>query len=319
MPVHASTGEPIVLRGLDGTNPLAFLAALGTLRALTLGRPELGVRMCWSRHAAWNPCLLFECEQPAEDQLAELLHQSLTGRESSPEFNAIGQDLTVEPAVFRDFARSAAKEATPKARTTADFAAAYGCDALTTEVSGGRIIQDTALRTMSGTGHQHFLAFVRNIIMATTASHIAKSLFRLWQYNDPVQNLTLRFDPIDDVRYALQWRDPSGDPRRKTTGSMLGANRLAIEGLPLLATAPCGTRLGTTGFRGYRSKGTHWTWPIWERPIGLDVVRTLLTDARLQQTPLPRSELLHLGVCEVFRSQRLTIEKWRNFTVGSPA
>ena len=32
--------DGLVLTGLDGSNPLAFLAALGTLRGLTLAWPE---------------------------------------------------------------------------------------------------------------------------------------------------------------------------------------------------------------------------------------------------------------------------------------
>src|SRR5947209_20011034 len=115
---------------------------------------------------------------------------------------------------------------------------------------------------MSGAGHQHFLEFMKWIVERTGPDHLEKTLFRPWRYDDPVQNQTLRWDPADDVRRALRWRDPSGDPQRSRRGGMLGANRLAIEGLPLLPTIPVGRTLRTTGFSGRGSGTTYWTWPL---------------------------------------------------------
>jgi hypothetical protein len=144
---------------------------------------------------------------------------------------------------------------------------------------------------MAGAGHQHFLGFMRNIIATTTAEHLRKTLFDPWRYDDPVQNATLRWDPADDSRYALQWRNPSGDPSRRSSGSMLGANRLAIEGLPLLPTSPQSFGLATTGFRGRKSSDTFWTWPVWSIPLDLHTVRSLLAHSELQADQ-PNHEIL---------------------------
>ena len=49
----------LLLTGLDGANPLAFLAALGTLRGLTLAWPERRVRLSWTLRgclASMHPC-----------------------------------------------------------------------------------------------------------------------------------------------------------------------------------------------------------------------------------------------------------------------
>ena len=58
-PPAASAVEPIVLTGVDGANPLGFLAALGTLTALhAAGHDE--VRLGWkrsSRSSRWQPVL----------------------------------------------------------------------------------------------------------------------------------------------------------------------------------------------------------------------------------------------------------------------
>ena len=52
----ASVVEPLVLVGIDGANPLGFLAALGTLTALhAAGHGK--VRLDWKRSATWQPVL----------------------------------------------------------------------------------------------------------------------------------------------------------------------------------------------------------------------------------------------------------------------
>jgi hypothetical protein len=304
-----------VLSGLDGSNPLAFLAAIGTLRTTVKAFPEQQVRLSWSVITGWRPILHLGVDFD-EDTFVDALQNCLSGTDERPEFRQLGDDLHVAPDAFREFAESAARAASPVDHSTADFAAAFGCDMTVVDSAGKTTIQDTALRTMAGAGHQHFLGFMRNIIRATTADHVRKALFGQWRYDDPVQNLTLRWDPIDDVRYALRWRDPSGDPLRRVSGSMLGANRLAIEGLPLITTVPDSTRLRTTGFRGRKSSDTFWTWPLWEAPLSLDVVRSILALDGLQSDVPDRSLLREYGIGEVFRAQRLTIGKVRNFTVG---
>ncbi len=100
---------------------------------------------------------------------------------------------------------------------------------------------------------------------------------------------------------------------------MWGANRLAIEGLPLLPVMPGERQLETTGFRTGGSKGTFWTWPIWTVPVALDTLRSLLALQELQGNFIDRAQLEKRGIEEVFRSQRLTTGKFRNFTRGTPA
>jgi hypothetical protein len=227
----------------------------------------------------------------------------------------LGLDLNVTPEQFRDFAQRAAAHFHESGdRTWADFASSFGCEStLTTD---GKI-QDTALRTMSGAGHQHFVQFMALIVQKTTADHLRKALFEPWRYDDPVEKSTLRWDPADDIRRALQWRDPSGDPERRKRGNMLGANRLAIEALPLLPSIPVRNELRTTGFSGRGSTGTFWTWPIWSTPISVDVARSLLATAEVQHEP-DSLDLRARGVAQVMRSKRLTIGKFRNFTSAQP-
>jgi len=53
-----SQDDGLLLPGLDGTNPLGFLAALGVLQLLTTGQKSHEVTMSWSsKEGVWNPVL----------------------------------------------------------------------------------------------------------------------------------------------------------------------------------------------------------------------------------------------------------------------
>jgi hypothetical protein len=306
--------DELPLVGLDGANPLGFLAALGALRSLALAWPDRRVRMAWVQDGAWRPFL--RVDPPASrPEVVRALDERLRRMHDHPAW-ALGPNPSVPPETFRHYAARAARQGHEPGhdRSWADFAAAFGCESTTT--ADGKLTQDTALRTMSGAGHQNFLEFIGIIVGRTTAEHVEKALFHPWRYDDPVEKQSMRWDPSEDVRRAHQWRDPSGDPRRKRRGGMLGANRLAIEGLPLLPTIPVGEELHTTGFTG-RGGSTLWIWPIWTDPLSTDVVRSLLAHPGLVQ-PSGRAILKSVGVAEVFQSRRLTIDKFRCFTPGEP-
>jgi hypothetical protein len=224
-------------------------------------------------------------------------------------------DLTIDPSLFRDLAVRAQADGNQRDRALSDWLVCFGCEATTVVGSSNRrVIQDTAFRTMSGAGHQHFLKTMRDLIREATPAHLAKALFEPWRYDDPIQGLSLRWNPADDARYAHQWVDPSKDTTRPRAGSVLGANALALAALPLFPTVPVGARLRTTAVSGHRANDTHFTWPIWESPISVDECRTLLAMAELQESSPPPRALRARGVVTVYRSQRITVGKFRSFT-----
>ena len=306
----------ILLPGIDGANPLGFLAALGTLRTLA-GNVDT-FRLHWTKHAnAWRPVLTTE-KAIEPDDLVEQLHSKLAASIPGNVFS-LGDNPSVPLDVFRAYAKTAVQAAFDGNRTRADYAAAFAGEFPPSDKDDR--VPDTALRTMSGAGHQHFIKFMRNFIEQTRPGHLHKALFETWRYDDPIQNMTLRWDPSDDSRYALRWSDPSGDPDRKSIGSMWGANRLAIEALPLFPTLPTRRQLETTGFHTEGARRTHWTWPIWDEPVGLGTVRSLLDMADLHRSDRPGVQPQGLGargIVEVYRSRRLTTGKFRNFTMGVP-
>ena len=138
-------------------------------------------------------------------------------------------------------------------------------------------------------------------------------MFLPWQYADDRPNL--RWDPVDDRRYALRWNEPSGDPVR----TMRGANRLAVEALPLFPTAAGERRLQTTGFSQRPGQGVMFTWPIWDVPLKMGTVRSVLSLPELQEPRPNRDVLSAMGIVEVYRSERITRDKYRNFTAATPA
>ena len=318
------------LAGPDGGNPLGFLATMGLLRIVSELEAFSPVRLRWVQLGGWHPEFVWQ-RPVSPEAILDAVTNRLSETGDRPEFTALGKDLTASRLEFHAFAALAADTATAMERTTADFAAAFGTDALARE---NEQMVDTAFRTMAGADHQHFLETMRKLIATTTRHQLEKTLLCPWAYDDPMQTLSLRWDPLDDIRYALQHRDPSGDPSRKQGGSMQGANRLAIEGLPLFPTAAMGSELRTAGFRGQRASDTYWTWPIWTDPLGMDVIKSLLALRELsflgrmagpkskprdsaaitRETDRSRRVLSNIGVVEVYRSQRLTISKVRNFT-----
>jgi hypothetical protein len=308
----------LALPGLRADNPLAFLAALGTLRAAAAIYGTDAVRMRWGiAGGAWSPVLRVESAQPLDERsFADALHGWLQHNRGREAF-AIADDLTLATDAVRAASERAASAAGMGDRHHVDFIAAFGCDGIEQVENGkpsGRMA-DTALRTMSGAGHQHFLGFMRTLAEDCTAAHLQRSLFDAWRYDDPLEKHTMRWDPVDDIRYALRWRDSSGDPERGRSGTMWGANRLAIEALPLLPTMPArGGQLATVGFSSTRTEGTSWTWPVWSVWASVDVARALLALKQLQLREPPRAELARLGIAEVFRCQRIRQGKYRNLT-----
>lgn len=302
-----SKSHSLPLPGLDGANPLGFLAALGTWRIADKIYP--GTTLHWEPHAGrWMPVICTP-ESVDEQSLVSQICSRLAEMRQHHAFT-FSTNLKLSPEAFEQEAKAAVDgwlEGTD--RLSAIFFASFGSSASTNDQGD---VEDTAFRTMSGAGHQHFLKTMNDLAMVTTEEQIRKSLFQAWTY--PEEKIGLRWDPAEDKRYALAWKTPSQDPTR----TQRGANRLAIEALPLFPTCPVGPHLKTTGFTGHRSNDTYWTWPIWEPPICLDTGRSTIALRDIQpgsSTPVP-ARLRARGIVAVFRSQRITTGKFRNFTPG---
>lgn len=299
------------LGGLDGSNPLGFLAALGVLSLLAEEGGDDSARLLWVARGTWTPAIV-TLRGHDDKWLLDTVMARLEERLGCEAFD-LGDNMEVPRSIFMEFAERTLRECAHDSYKPLQFLAALGTDAVPSRRKGSELIQDSALRTMSGSGHQYMLRAIRNIVACATRHHVEKAMFAQWTYDDPLENLSLRWDPIDDLRHAVRWRNPSGDPFRRTSGSMLGANRLAVESLSLLPTLPEDGEAVTSGF-AHRGRRVYWTWPIWRVPLTCDAVRSTLTLRELQDARPDRELLAARGIAEVYRCERFTRDKFRNFT-----
>jgi hypothetical protein len=309
-----------LLVGLRAHNLLAYMAALGTLRTAALHWDTSVVHMEWFVQGGnYHPRLVVEAELDRNQFLSGLFKQLASSKQVSA--LSLADDLTIPVGEYRHSLRDEQKRTSLEDRRNVDFLASFGSEVIESTVGGKPTgqIADTAFRTMSGAGHQHFLGTIRTLITDTTEQHLEKSLFQDWWYDDPLEKHSMRWDPMDDIRYALRWDKPSGDTARKTSGSMWGANRLAVEALPLHPVQPTGSRLETTAVLEKKGQPAQVTWPVWNGLLGLDEVRSVLALPQLQDERPDRRWLGACGIVEIFRCQRITQGKYRNFTPAWPA
>lgn len=293
----------VVLRALDGSNPLAFLAALGTLRLLHRSEPQVGVQMCWERlNGSWRPKL--RGLKVDENELCELLMRASWA--PVERFESIGKNITVPKEAFRPFVEQAHSTATPQDRRAADFAAAFGCEVCEDEKKGR--IEYTDLCFITGSGHQDFIGTIAALEKKVTSEHLRDALFGEWREDD---GLSMRWNPSDAAEYALRW----GNPGQEGARAVWGANRLAAEALPYFPTMPAKLGLQTTGFER-RDRQDEFSWPIWSRFASSDTVRSLMSYGELQKAKPGRDGLLAIGIEQVYRAQRARIGQGANFKVS---
>jgi hypothetical protein len=322
--------DGLSLDGLAGENPLAALAALGTLRVLDLAWPDRGVRLAWRLLGTWRPVLSAEGGCSRSEVVGEL-DRRLRGRDRAPEFTLAGpegepRELTLTPGEFAEVARRAAGAATGSDRAWADFCAAFGTDAVTSR-RGSQKVQATAFRFTSG--QQDFLGSIRELAAGpavaappagkrkprqapdtgTTAAHLERALFERWSYTDPKPSL--RWDPADDRRHAMRALKP-GDTEILT---VRGANRLAVEALPWLPTFGQGGEAVTRGWH-CRGEDPTWTWPVWGPSLTAPTVASLLGLGELGRDPPAREALEARGIVEVYRARRVGDHNYGNFSPG---
>ncbi len=370
------TDRPFELRALDGTNPLGFLAALGTL--LTLARCGVtGARLRWRQARTWVP-VLEGTEAADERALADAVAEGLRGepvaddaerareraqrameeartalrrkrdeirrRRSSrservqaeeeevrplereyearraawlealrraaprPEL-ALGARLDCTPEEYREHAAGFLAAAGHAEREALDMLAAFGSDACRRR--NGDKMDPTPFCFASGAGRQEFLDIARQLTDKVTVDRVYQSLFDRWMYRD--ERLALRWDPLEDRRYALLDRDPSDDGAR----TVWMANLLAYRALALFPTTPTDRGLAATGWReeGEERRKQRWfTWPLWDSPVGVDVVRSLLGIRELRD-PRPDCDVLSArGIVAAYRTGRIGEGYYANFS-----
>jgi CRISPR-associated endonuclease/helicase Cas3 len=304
-PRVALRDNQLPLTGLDGSNPLAFLAALGTLRLTDRAYP--GTRLSWQALGWWSPVLHLPVAVSQDDLIAALLSQMDTRRRCM----SFAPDLKIMADEFRRFEAEAVANARDD-REYADFIRAFA-DPLITIQGGPNAGKTKPTEFYFIAGQQKLIRQAIEIAMAAKSEHVRKCLFADWMYDDPLKGLSLRWDPQDDFRYATRFFNPSDDKSKAKRGSVLGANRLAFEALPLFPCFARGNRLATTGFTVVQ-KRPFFTWPIWSAACGVDAVRSLLAIAPSPGLGSAIRPPTHIGAAAWYQCEKVANSDYFNFT-----
>ncbi len=300
----------LLLNGLDGSNPLGFLAAIGTAVVLQDVFPE--IRLGWEQiEGGWRPSLA-GCGDD-EQEFAEKLSEAL--KDAPMTVFDVDNKMPFDTEKFSRKLRDVQCCSSIADRRDADFLSSFGTELYPDEKNGQ--FQDSRFRMVrSGDSAGQGLPFyAKEMRKKVSIDHIQRTLFHAWDYQDT--GYSLRWDPIEDQRYALRWRDPS----KSSQDTMLAANSLAVEALQWFPVVmPVGNQAQTTGFQRLRRRETYFVWPIWTPMVGIETVRSLLALDDLCKEPVPRSSLVKRGIEEVYRSQRIQQSQYySNFLVAVPA
>jgi hypothetical protein len=309
------------LDGLEPDNLLAFLALLGLLRSLESSHPEWRPRVAWDLDRPPLRPVLILTEAQAADPICQAAADGVDRLATSYEFPSESGGASSQRDLNytdRSARRLLANAVSTGDRQQADLWAALMCDAAAKD---GKI-EATPLCLLFGQGHQHFLERLtavprmpappprgrgRQIVTISAAQALHEALFQPWTRQDATP--AFRWDPAEDVRYALRASDPSDE--KSTTQH--GANRLAALGLAVLTAAPeqRGGRVRLQVLGSSREAGFALYWPIWRDPASLTAIRAMLSHPRLSAGP---TAVAHLGVVQVRRTRRISVGKFMNFT-----
>lgn len=322
----ANETNEIVLTGLKGNHPLGALAAFGLLRCCTEIAELQQARLHWRQEYDWVAVLTL-VNQVSIDDLISLLVRQLPGSAERLEFRWADK-ISTQPEHFIQAAREAVSAATPRDSLSADFFAAFGSELKKSstgkirptlfdmtsanqgipknlrEIAQALETQPPVLRGKPDSGKG---TSVNNVAEATAS--FREALIGPWKYKDPEHSLG--WDPAMERLYALRAGDPAKQSNAKNR-CVKAAVWLAAEALPLFTCAVAGSRLITRGFNeesakkaGKQRNDPYFSWPIWEFPLPIQVVRSLLALKALTLKKLPRTELRARGVIEVYRSYRV--------------
>jgi hypothetical protein len=318
------------LNGLEPDNLLAFLALLGLLRAIEARdrdhseQDKLFPRVSWDLNSPPLRPVLHLARSVSQEEVAQIAADGLEILASDHDFS--GQtDLNYSQGAARSILEQEAESASVMRRGRVDLFAALMTDGAIKDEKKDDTIVPTPLCLLFGQGQQYFLDRLANVpkdaapprgtgkkaIPLTAAQYLAEALFALWRREDRTFS-SFRWDPEEDVRYALIAGNPSKNPAYKPT-TQHGANRLAAVGLSPLTVVPQRrlgkVRLSVIGGE-FGADGFSFAWPIWNQPITMLAIRGLLSHPDLRKP----GAIAHLGVDHVLVARRISVGKFMNFS-----
>ena len=251
------------LTGLEGTNPLGFLAALGV--QVVLSSEAKQPRLSWSDNIVPHAVLdeEFSLERIADYSMkifalwkaSNAIHPKLPDDSMMPK----GDELKLTPNNLRSYLSLAVQ-------------CDYG-DSLATALVAEGSLDNKGVSKPSDlyftAGQQKFLRTARQILNKASRQDLLSGLKGPWNYESKLPSLG--WDIVDDRIYSLRARNPS--PETKFTNP--GPEALAILGLSLHPVFGSHNRTLTQGCSGSWKEGSY-SWPLWRKPASPYVVKSLL-------------------------------------------
>ncbi len=259
----------IQLRGVDGSNPLGFLAALGLLRVVP------GAKLGFSEDGSFQGFVdgldkdesdlatLIACDAEAAANDSAPWRFTYTKAATKKKGPQVVADLKPLPDDFKKFLATCIEAWLTGNEEASAYAAAYGTDIA---IDNNGNTKPTAFHFTAA--NQTFLGAVEGIRASLTKEWVETSLF---EGNGKRPGSNLRWDPGAERNWALMSNDPNND------GTSVDAplEWLAFRGLPLLPSFPRGSRIITTGVVG-RGDDMMFTWPLWSVPVSTRTTRSTL-------------------------------------------
>jgi len=290
------------LPALHADNPIAFLAALGTLRILDGIRPAWKSHIRWINNGNWIPELSV-IGDTSLDQVSAALASNVINRTRAPEYNW-AEVIAVAPEIFHAKAEAALQTATMSQREAVDFFAAFAAEGATSN-SGDMKPMDLCMTS----GQMKFLKEMRAITAtlalapkpeeASFVERFRAVLTGPWNYADDQHSLG--WDPTNEPVHALGAYDPSGGGKQTSVRELV---YLAAESLSLFPVFARLRRLRTTGFHQDEHRQSWFHWPIWEPELSFHSVRSLLQLRVIAYPMRNERELRTRGIHAIYCSRR---------------
>jgi len=255
------------LTGLEGNNPLSFLAALGVQELFRLS--DNPARLAWTDDAV--SCAVVDIDvDTIVEQACRVLPMWSAHRSLNPAIaKKANSNAKFSPADIRRYLQ-ATQDGQP------------GSSLATALVAEGSLDNNKKAKPSDlyfTAGQQKILNMAREILCNASPGEIREGLTSPWPYNSQLPSLM--WDVVDDRIYALAAFNPAGEKKLSNPGP----EALAILGLsrhPVFADKTRTSRGGeqgrtlTQGCSGSWKQG-HYTWPLWSRPASRRAVRSILT------------------------------------------
>ncbi|AGW14190.1 type I-G CRISPR-associated protein, Cas3-extension family [Megalodesulfovibrio gigas] len=324
----------LILTGLEGTNPLAVMAAFGLLRCCQEIACFSGVRLAWQETASlWRPVLHLDQPIPKNEfcnvlseHLATASQQSCAGLLALVDEHAV-TEARMAPSSYAAMVRKAQEACFQGNRGLADWLLALASDMVLTGkgdtkpsplcmTSGSQQFFPTLQKCAASmnpmqkiklSGAKRTQQQNQSKELARVAGHFEEALFGPWRYAD--NQHSLGWDVGGDRAHALM---PIAPTKLDHCG-VLAAVWLAIESLPLFPTVLTQHGLATACFEKQgqgRNQEEALLWPIWTRPVSIDTLRCLLLQT-IAWSREPRSVAARRSIEVFYRAKRVLLVQGR--------